>query len=74
MCLELYLASNKLRPAIAWDETEPRFHIKHETEKMPDPFDLVDVARSNPRWYSGRWCQRSELAGSVSPQEARTKS
>lgn len=27
MCLVLYLASDKVRPAIAWDESNRRFHV-----------------------------------------------
>jgi hypothetical protein len=30
MRLVLYLASERTRPAIAWDESCPRFHVKHD--------------------------------------------
>lgn len=30
MCLVLYLASERTRPEIAWDESHPRFHVKHD--------------------------------------------
>jgi hypothetical protein len=38
MCLVLYLSSDRRRPEIAWNESEPRFHVKRD-----DP----DAARAN---------------------------